>query len=249
MEASERTAAVFFVGNRLMLDDGVGPAAYDEILAGYDIPENVTLVDVGCMSLDMLPYVERCDLILTVDAVDGTGDAPGTVYRFEPDAMARHFGPEASLHDLKLVDLFDAASLMGYEAEGFCLGMQVGNPSRSSLAWASPPNAPLRCPCWWKPSWPSCTAAASPCRRNRRGDQGRPLRGVRRRLSAMEAGRVLLPLASGGAQIADDAVGAAGVAGAAELAAEMHPLVVDEQPLLARVHLQKDVLHLLRRVS
>lgn len=72
MEASERTAAVFFVGNRLMLDDGVGPAAYDEILAGYDIPENVTLVDVGCMSLDMLPYVERCDLILTVDAVDGT---------------------------------------------------------------------------------------------------------------------------------------------------------------------------------
>lgn len=86
----------------------MGPAAYDEILAGYDIPENVTLVDVGCMSLDMLPYVERCDLILTVDAVDGTGDAPGTVYRFEPDAMARHSGPEASLHDLKLVDLFDA---------------------------------------------------------------------------------------------------------------------------------------------
>ena len=129
MEASERTAAVFFVGNRLMLDDGVGPAAYDEILAGYDIPENVTLVDVGCMSLDMLPYVERCDLILTVDAVDGTGDAPGTVYRFEPDAMARHFGPEASLHDLKLVDLFDAATLLGYEAEGLCLGMQVENPS------------------------------------------------------------------------------------------------------------------------
>ena len=124
-----RTAAVFFVGNRLMLDDGVGPAAYDEIVAAYDIPDNVTLLDVGCMALDMLSYVDRCDLILTVDAVDGTGDAPGTVYRFEPEAMARHCGPEASLHDLKLVDLFDAASLMGYEAEGYCLGMQVGNPS------------------------------------------------------------------------------------------------------------------------
>lgn len=77
MEASERTAAVFFVGNRLMLDDGVGPAAYDEILAGYDIPENVTLVDVGCMSLDMLPYVERYDVILTVDAVDRHGRRAG----------------------------------------------------------------------------------------------------------------------------------------------------------------------------
>ncbi len=128
-----RTAAVFFVGNRLMMDDGVAPAAYDALLEAYDVPDNVQLMDVGCMALDMLGYVDRCDLILTVDAVDGTGDAPGTVYRFEPDAMARHAGPEASLHDLKLVDLFDAASLMGYEAEGFCLGMQVGNPSPSEF--------------------------------------------------------------------------------------------------------------------
>ena len=130
---SPRTAAVFFVGNRLMLDDGVAPAAYDAMMAAYEVPDNVLLFDVGCMSLDMLPYVERCDVILTVDAVDGTGDAPGTVYRFEPDAMARHSGPEASLHDLKLVDLFDAASLMGYEAEGYCLGMQVENPSPSEF--------------------------------------------------------------------------------------------------------------------
>lgn len=133
MSSDNRKAAVFFVGNRLMLDDGVGPAAYDSLLQSYEIPHNVTVVDVGCLSLDMLSYVESYDLILTVDAVDGTGDAPGTVYRFEPDAMARHSGPEASLHDLKLVDLFDAASLMGYEAEGFCLGMQVGNPSPSEF--------------------------------------------------------------------------------------------------------------------
>ena len=28
---------------------------------------------------------------------------------------------------MKLVDLFDAATLLGYEAEGFCVGMQVEN--------------------------------------------------------------------------------------------------------------------------
>ena len=125
----EKIAAVFCVGIRLMLDEGVGPAVYDAVLRDYEVPENVRLFDVGCMSLDMLPYVDSYDVIITVDAVDGTGDAPGTVYRFSPDAMARHSGAMASLHDLKLVDLFDAASLMGYEAEGFCLGMQVGNPS------------------------------------------------------------------------------------------------------------------------
>ncbi len=128
-----RRAAVFFVGNRLMMDDGVAPAAFDLMLDTFEIPANVQLLDVGCMALDMLGYVEACDVILTVDAVDGTGDAPGTVYRFEPDAMARHAGPEASLHDLKLVDLFDAASLMGYAAEGYCLGMRVENPSPSEF--------------------------------------------------------------------------------------------------------------------
>lgn len=125
----KRSAAVFCVGNRLMLDEGVGPAVYDAVLERYDLPDNVQFFDVGCMSLDMLNYVDACDVVLTVDAVDGTGDEPGTVYRFPPDAMARHAGAMQSLHDLKLVDLFDAAALLGYEAEGFCLGMQVENMS------------------------------------------------------------------------------------------------------------------------
>lgn len=124
---ASRTAAVFFVGNKLMLDEGVGPAAYEALQERYIVPANVLLFDVGCMSMDMLPYVRDCDVILTVDAVDGTGERPGTVFRFSPDAMARAANARASLHDLKLADLFDAAALLGYEAEGYCLGMQVEN--------------------------------------------------------------------------------------------------------------------------
>ena len=124
-----RRIAVFCVGNKLMLDDGVGPAVYEELLTRYDIPDNVELVDLGGLSLTMIERVREYDVIITVDAVDGTDADPGTVFRFEPDAMARHSGATASLHDLKLVDLFDAAALLGYEAEGLCLGMQVENPS------------------------------------------------------------------------------------------------------------------------
>ncbi len=127
-----RSIAVICVGNKLMLDDGVGPAAYEELMARYAFPDNVELFDVGCLSMDMLPCVRDFDVVITVDAVDGTGAAPGTVFRFEPDAMARRSGATASLHDLKLVDLFDAALLLGYEAEGLCLGMQVENPSPAS---------------------------------------------------------------------------------------------------------------------
>ena len=127
--AAPRRIGVFCVGNKLMLDDGLGTAVYEELTERYEAPDNVELFDVGCLSMDMLPYVRDFDVLVTVDAVDGTDAEPGTVFRFEPDAMARHSGATASLHDLKLVDLFDAALLLGYEAEGLCLGMQVGNPS------------------------------------------------------------------------------------------------------------------------
>ncbi len=119
--------AVFCVGNKLYLDDGVGPAVYEEVLARYDIPENVAFHDVGCMSMDMIESVRESDLIITVDAVDGTGAAPGTVFRFSPQDMARNVQARTSLHDMRLADLFDAAALLGYSCEGVCLGLQVQN--------------------------------------------------------------------------------------------------------------------------
>lgn len=125
--------AVFCVGNRLMLDEGLGPAVYDELAAGYDFPDEVTLFDVGCMGLDMLEHVNAYDYLVTVDALDGTGEPAGTLFEFAPEDAARHRGAMASLHDLKLVDLFDAATLLGYEAEDRCFGMQVDNMSPAEL--------------------------------------------------------------------------------------------------------------------
>ena len=126
-ELRPQRVAVLCVGNRLML--GVGPAVYDELMASYDIPDNVALLDLGCLSLAMIDRVREFDVILTVDAVDDSGEPAGTVLRYAPDAMARHVGITASLHDLKLIDLFDSAALLGYQAEGLCLGMQVENAS------------------------------------------------------------------------------------------------------------------------
>ncbi len=124
-----RRAAVFFVGNKLKLDDGIGPAAFDLFRETYDVGAEVELFDVGCLSLDMISFVEKCDFILTVDAVDGSGHPAGTVFRYSPDDMARTSGPRDSLHDLKLADLFDASLLLGFECEGWCVGMQIENMS------------------------------------------------------------------------------------------------------------------------
>ena len=79
-----RRIAVFCVGNKLMLDDGVGPAVYEELLTRYDIPDNVELFDLGCLSLNMIERVREYDVIITVDAVDGTDADPARCFASSP---------------------------------------------------------------------------------------------------------------------------------------------------------------------
>lgn len=138
--------AVFFVGNRLMLDDGVGPAVYDHIQEEYLLPENVDLFDVGCMSMDMISKVQDYDLLITVDAVNGTDAEPGTVFRYEPYDVARAAGARTSLHELKLADLFDAATMLGFTAQGLCFGMQVENMEPVEFAEGLTPKVAKRVP-------------------------------------------------------------------------------------------------------
>lgn len=120
--------AVICVGNRLMLDDGIGPAVFDELSKKYLFPKHVSLIDAGCMTMDLLPVVRENDFLIVVDAVDGTGEAPGTVFRFAPEDIADHPVMQ-SLHDLRVIDLLNAAALLGYEARGICFGVQVENMS------------------------------------------------------------------------------------------------------------------------
>ena len=117
--------AVFCVGNRLHQDDGIGPVVYDQVMERFDVPENVTLIDAGVMTMDFITMVDTCDVLIAVDAVEDSGKPAGTVLRYTVDDVVHPEGYVMSLHDMKLVDLFDAAVMLGYEAEGICLGMQV----------------------------------------------------------------------------------------------------------------------------
>ena len=119
--------AVFCVGNRLHLDDGVGPKVYDEVLERFEVPDGVELFDLGVLTMDMINYVDSCDAVITVDAIEHSGEPVGTVLRGTPADMAPSQGANISMHDLRLADLFDAALLLGFDAEGICIGVQVEN--------------------------------------------------------------------------------------------------------------------------
>ena len=124
---------VICVGNELMLDDGLGIEAYKQLVASYEFPEDVDVLCAGCMTMDMVSKVDDYDLMISVDAIDQTGEPAGTIFRYTPDDVARRGTPMGSLHELKLADLFDAAALLGYSCEGVCVGMQVENGSPSEF--------------------------------------------------------------------------------------------------------------------
>lgn len=130
---------VICVGNELMLDDGLGIEAYKQLVGSYDFPDSVDVLCAGCMTMDMVSKVDDYDVMISVDAIDSTGEPAGTIFRYTPDDVARRGTPMGSLHELKLADLFDAAALLGYACVGVCIGMQVENGTPSDFVMGLTP--------------------------------------------------------------------------------------------------------------
>lgn len=114
---------VLGVGNVLMRDEGIGPRVVEE-LGRYQLPDNVAVTDAGTLGLGMMYLFRDVDYLLVADAVNGTGHVPGTVVRIAPE----DFAPNQvlhSLHDMRLVDVLNAAALVGMTPTTECVGVQV----------------------------------------------------------------------------------------------------------------------------
>ncbi len=87
------------LGNLLLMDDGVGVHAVQELQKAP--PEGAVVAEVGTAVLNALHLIEWADKILALDAMQA-GGAPGTVYAFGVDDVDRG-GIQASLHELNLL--------------------------------------------------------------------------------------------------------------------------------------------------
>jgi hydrogenase maturation protease len=112
------------VGNPLMRDDGIGPRVIELLRAGYTFPEHVEVVDAGTMSFMILDLLRGVDRLIIIDAVDNTEADPGTVFRMTPDEIAPNQIAH-SLHDVRLVDVLQAAELMGHTPQTIAFGVQI----------------------------------------------------------------------------------------------------------------------------
>lgn len=123
---------VLGIGNILMLDEGIGNRVATELQSNYRFPDDVSVMDAGTMGLGMMHLFRGVEFLLVVDAVDGTGHPAGTVVRVAPEDFAPNQVMH-SLHDIRFVDVLNAAKLIDIMPEADCIGIQVQNMSPAEL--------------------------------------------------------------------------------------------------------------------
>ncbi len=133
---------VMGVGNPLMRDEGAGPRAVEILMAGYDFPDNVEVVDCGTMGYMILDVIRQVDHLIVIDALQADDLEPGDVVRLEPTDFAASQVMH-SLHDIRLPEVLQAAALIGRAPETIAIGIQVEDMTEWVLELSKPVEAAL----------------------------------------------------------------------------------------------------------
>jgi hydrogenase maturation protease len=118
-----RGLLILGLGNVLLGDDGLGPAAVTRIQRDFELPAGVLIADGGTLGLALLGLIGESDHIILADAV--RHDAPaGSLVRIDGDAVAPAVRERLSPHQVGVSDLLEAARLAGcYPLSVTLLGM------------------------------------------------------------------------------------------------------------------------------
>ena len=111
LDGSPVQTLILGVGNLLMSDEGVGVHVIQRLVAGYQLPEEVQVLDGGTLGMDLLYYLEGVENLLLVDAVQARKE-PGTLVRLEGDEVPAFMAIKISPHQLGVPDMLAAAHLM-----------------------------------------------------------------------------------------------------------------------------------------
>ena len=115
---------VLGIGNIILRDEGFGVRAMEYLGEHYTFPQEVRLLDGGTLGPELLHFVTGTEKLLILDAVAGDA-APGTVYRFENDAVMAHFQEKLSSHEIGIQDVLAWLTVTGRAISNVVvLGMQ-----------------------------------------------------------------------------------------------------------------------------
>lgn len=101
-----------------MKDDGIG--VYAVRYMRDMLPLDVTAVEGGVYSIDLLSCLEGCRKALFIDGIDA-GEEPGAIFRLLPEDLIGCSVVPVSVHDIGLLDLIRDAKLLGQCPEDIVL--------------------------------------------------------------------------------------------------------------------------------
>jgi hydrogenase maturation protease len=122
VNAPPRNVLILGVGNLLLTDDGFGVHVINE-LRNTTLPPNVSLIEAGIVSHQLIPELHGADLLIFVDAVEA-GDTPGSIFRFRPEDMRFMSQLKTSLHEMSLMDVLHMTELTGKRPETIIIAVQ-----------------------------------------------------------------------------------------------------------------------------
>jgi len=102
------------VGNVILRDEGFGVRVAEYLDSHYDWPDNVQIVDGGTLGIELTQYVTGTEKLLVIDSINGHA-APGTVFRFENDAVMAHFQDKLSAHEVGIQDVLALLTVTGHK--------------------------------------------------------------------------------------------------------------------------------------
>jgi len=111
---SEAHVNIIGVGNVLVGDDGVGPAAVEELIR-RGLPEGVCVYDAGLAVSDVLGGLDPEVPLIVIDALRA-GGCPGSVYQGRLDELSLIEGTLSgclSLHEISVVPALRIEALTG----------------------------------------------------------------------------------------------------------------------------------------
>ncbi|HSF39321.1 MAG TPA: hydrogenase maturation protease [Thermoanaerobaculia bacterium] len=120
--------AVLGLGNVLMGDDAAGPYVLRLLEAGYDLPAEVDLRDLGTPGPELAHIVEGLDALIVVDTLRVHDGAPGDLHLLRRPEIVKGRVPERlSPHDPSLRGALLAAELLGQSPpEALLVGIVPG---------------------------------------------------------------------------------------------------------------------------
>jgi hydrogenase maturation protease len=102
---------VLGLGNVLLGDDGLGPAAIARMEREYRMPPSVHLADGGTLGLSLLGLLAESDHVILVDAVRADSP-PGSLVRLDGADVTDAVRDRLSPHQVGVADLLDTARLI-----------------------------------------------------------------------------------------------------------------------------------------